>query len=416
MDAATRLRSRTAICLCLVVSLGKAADASPVIQRAAAEPPAREHWTLREAWRAGGDDDEAVLLGQVGAAISGPGGEVYALDSQLSQVLVFDAEGRHVRTLGRDGEGPGEFRRPTDLYLVSADRLAVQQVFPGRLVYLDPRSGTPLGQWQVGKDEPEAGGFQLLFGSRERGGVHVVAAGQNAFDAQAGSMRDHRYLALLDPSGKPHRRLAEQSGVRDLQRPVRDDLADHFAGDRGLWDVGPDGRTYLVPRYDEYLIRVCGPDGAPVMDIARDHAARLRTEEEKAEQRNSTRMNVGGRELEIAWKQHDRARSITRLQVLDDGTLWVTGSHADRRWREAGERVFDVYGPDGRLRSEVTVAVPAGGPGNRLLLLQDGRFLLVKGQETLAIMIGAGSGGSSADLAGTRGDDMLELICYEREP
>ncbi len=395
------------------IALHAAAAAPPTVSQPA-EAPAREHWTLREVWRQGGDDD-GLLLGRVGVVMSMPGGEVYALDSQLAQVLVLDRQGRHVRTLGREGEGPGEFRQPTGLVWTADGLLGVQQTFPGRLVYLDPQSGEPRGQWSAATGEAQAGGFQLLLGARERGGVRLVAGSSASFDASSGTMRDTRYLALLDASGQERRRLAEASSSQSFERQVRDDLADHFPGDRGLWDLGPDGRTYLVPRYDAYRIDVYSPSGDLERTIVRDQEARRRTDAEKEEQRRSVNMNVNGREVSIDWKQQDRARSISRLQILDDGTLWVTSSHGDARWAVDAAWTWDVYDADGTLLREVTVTIPEGGKGHRLVLLDDGRFVLIKGLESLSLMIGASSEGSTTAMGvGGAGEELHELVCFER--
>ena len=64
---------------------------------------------LTELWRAGGEDDEYF------SAPSAPSeptseGQIYLLDSQLSEVHVYTPDGEHLRTVGREGDGPGEMR------------------------------------------------------------------------------------------------------------------------------------------------------------------------------------------------------------------------------------------------------------------------------------------------------------------
>jgi hypothetical protein len=54
----------------------------------------------------------------MGAAVA-PDGGVYALDYENARVVAFDAEGRHRWTVGRRGNGPGEFR---SLYRVDVRR------------------------------------------------------------------------------------------------------------------------------------------------------------------------------------------------------------------------------------------------------------------------------------------------------
>lgn len=51
-------------------------------------------------------------------------GRIYVLDQGNYRVQVFDADGRFMRTLGREGQGPGEFQYPLSL-AVGDDRLLV---------------------------------------------------------------------------------------------------------------------------------------------------------------------------------------------------------------------------------------------------------------------------------------------------
>ena len=79
--------------------------------------PAQRTVQLEEIWRVGGEDDEEILFGVVAFGVLDEEGNMYLLDSQLSQVLVINPEGELIDTLGREGEGPGEMRQPTGIFL-----------------------------------------------------------------------------------------------------------------------------------------------------------------------------------------------------------------------------------------------------------------------------------------------------------
>ena len=379
------------------------------------EPPARDSVVLQEAWRAGGEDQTDVLLGQVGVVRSGPGGEVYALDTQLAEVQVFGPGGEHRRTLGREGDGPGEFRQPVGMFLTDGGEVAVQQAFPGRIAYLDAADGTPTGTWRHGAGEAGAGGFVFLETARARGGAFVVSGASSAFDLEAREIRDTRFLAVLDGEGEEIRRLHEHPSVRSLVAFTIDELAEYNPGERGRWDIGPDGRIYLAPRYDAYEIAVLDARGEPLHTIARpDYQARERTEQEKEDKRGSMQIDINGMQPRIDWQLQDRAEAIERIRVLDDGSLWVRHSRSADRWAEHGEVIFDVFDPAGQWLREVTVTVPDGGEGDRLVLLDDGRFLLVKGMASVSISVSAGDDDSVTPTDEELGDVLLELVCYER--
>ena len=81
---------------------------------------------LREVWRVDGDDEE-VLLGVVAQFLQDDDGNVYLLDGQLSEIQVFTPDGEHLSTIGRGGEGPGEFQNGADMFWAPDGHLAVVQ-------------------------------------------------------------------------------------------------------------------------------------------------------------------------------------------------------------------------------------------------------------------------------------------------
>ncbi len=79
--------------------------------------PDRALWGDDEAWRivedlrigsleSAGPD----LFGEIAGFDVDPAGRVWVLEGQAQEIRVFDAAGRHVRTVGRKGGGPGEFQ------------------------------------------------------------------------------------------------------------------------------------------------------------------------------------------------------------------------------------------------------------------------------------------------------------------
>jgi hypothetical protein len=76
------------------------------------------HWTLREEIRIGSVEGREALTRVYGLAVSADGRTVYVGQPQERLVRAFDAAtGRFIRTFGRDGSGPGEFRSLTDIGL-----------------------------------------------------------------------------------------------------------------------------------------------------------------------------------------------------------------------------------------------------------------------------------------------------------
>lgn len=52
-------------------------------------------------------------------------GEIFVLNQQVPVVRVYDLSGRHVRDLGKDGQGPGEFRQPESMVIGADGRIMI---------------------------------------------------------------------------------------------------------------------------------------------------------------------------------------------------------------------------------------------------------------------------------------------------
>lgn len=76
--------------------------------------PRGSFWTLEEFFRLGSVDDAEVSFTAV-SDILVEGAWIYVLESQPPRVLQFDRSGNRIRAFGRQGQGPGEFTRPSQL-------------------------------------------------------------------------------------------------------------------------------------------------------------------------------------------------------------------------------------------------------------------------------------------------------------
>ncbi len=56
-----------------------------------------------------------------------PDGRVFAADTHYHRVVIFDPTGTQLRTFGREGDGPGEFRLPTDVAIDPRGRVYVSE-------------------------------------------------------------------------------------------------------------------------------------------------------------------------------------------------------------------------------------------------------------------------------------------------
>lgn len=111
----------------------------------APDPFTGEPWTLSgpEA-RIGSVDDPQYIFGPVAALVPGPDGFLYSLHRREGSVRRWSAEGVPSGSVGREGEGPGEFQRPMDMGFFG-DTLWVWDWDGFHASYFDPE-GTFLGR------------------------------------------------------------------------------------------------------------------------------------------------------------------------------------------------------------------------------------------------------------------------------
>ena len=78
------------------------------------------------------DGPEEYLFGSVRSIAVDDNHNVYVLDGQARHVRVYDSDGTYLKTLGREGEGPGEFKVPMGV-AISDGRLLVRDPANGRV-------------------------------------------------------------------------------------------------------------------------------------------------------------------------------------------------------------------------------------------------------------------------------------------
>ncbi len=381
--------------LCLLCLLAGAAPAAEVPHVANGATPAHgvTDVRLQEVWRVGGEDDDANLFGVVAQVIADEKGNLYVLDGQLSEVAVFAPDGRRTGTLGREGEGPGEFRRPADAFFLPDGKLAVVQVFPGKIVQLD-RAGNPAGTFPFQAGDPAAGGFAVLVGGNSRGGTTALCGIRQTF--AAGKLNQTYFLDGVRADGSTLGTIATKTAVQDFGNMVLDELAVDFVWSR--WGVAPNGEVYAAPHRDRYLVERHAADGKllgtferPYESLARDRADHDRAESLlKAQARNYP--------VPPPVKVADREPDIQSLTVLADGTVWILSGRGQRGQPDGVMLTYDVFDAKGAFDRQVRVHADADGLEDQLFLISPDRAVLVLNFWD-AFLAGMGAGDETAAAA-----------------
>ncbi len=379
------------------VAAGAAADEGPVRDLA-----------LTEAWRTGGEDDD-IIIGAVMRVLADADGEVYVLDGQLSQVQVYSPAGEHLRTLSREGEGPGEVRRPMDMFFTPDGNLALLQTFPGRIVLVDPADGTPAGGYTFGAADPSAGSMAALPEAQCNGGNTVLIGIRMSF-GQGPLMQQQMFVSSIDAAGKVLATYLEKENPIDFSNFVLTEQGMDFPWG-GRMAIGPDGTVYLSVDRDAYRIRVHAPDGSLLRTIERPGAPPARDEKRKEMARQSLRAVAANypsplQSLEI----EDTDPVLDGIWTDAEGHLWVRTTRSLNEREEGVLSEFDVLAPDGTFLYRARLLGPGDPLRDGVVLLPRGRVVVVTGaRDSYATMQGV-SGDAEEDEA-----PLLEIICYDTQ-
>jgi 6-bladed beta-propeller len=367
---------------------------------------------LEEMWRIGGEDDEENLLGVIGQAQADDQGNIYLLDLQLTEVMVFDGDGEYVHSLGKQGEGPGELRQAADMVFMPDGTVGLVQGFPGKIVQVD-RDGNPAGEYHPGGDDPAEGGFFALRAADSRGG-RLVFSGTRITRGDD-SRTSVNFVSSFAEDGSEINLYYDQTSVRQFRVREFSEKKEFFPHENG-WALGPDGRVFICQPRNSYEITVYTPDGALENTIKRPYMSWKRTAEE---------MKAGEDSL-VPWRRRNRNRlnfvveptepDIAQMRVDDSGRLWVLPSRGLREQPEGVHSTWDVFDTSGRWDQTVAIECEGQGVRDRLFFASEDLVILVK---QYADALKAFRGQTSEDEVDDDDDffaQPLEVICYRIKP
>lgn len=385
-----------------------------LISQAFAAPPTIENGSqsaqglvtvgLTEVWRAGGEDDD-VFFGTLGAVRSDSQGRIYLLDSQLAEVHIYSPDGEYLSTVGREGDGPGEVRRPGDMFITDDGTIHLLQGFPGRIVKLAP-DGMPAGEATFSAGPDAAGQFAVLIAGRTDG-QDMILAGIRMSISGAISQQTY-FLARCDNEGLQKSALIEKQHEINYADFRMDEFDMDFVWNRLA--VGPEGKVYASPERNSYLINVYGADGGIERTITRDYESPPRTERQKKVARQiieAVGANYPRPPLEITIE--DTEPVLGNLVVTDDGRVWTQTSIGNQETPEGTWVVLDVFDKNGKFEKQVALQGDHDASRDAVNILPGGRVVVVVGALD-AWLNQQGAGASEED---AEEGNPLEVICYQ---
>jgi hypothetical protein len=371
--------------------------------------PSNKPVTLKpeEMWRIGGEDDEEIF-GVITDVIADDDGNFYLLDAQLSEIKVYSEDGEYLRTIGREGEGPGEFRGAFNMFRVPGGNIGVLQTFPGKIVVLTP-DGEPADDFPL--PEVEVEGFRILLGAQYAGDKLAMTYMVNQ-PSQEGFSQNN-FLALVEKDGSKETRLYDQKANFTVAAAIFAEKEwDSF---RNRWTAAPDGRAFAAVNFGQYSINMWNSNGTLARVIERDYPDHVRSEEDherllgiyKGFTRQIPVPNVKY-ELEKTWNP------IQQMAAREDGSLWVLSSHGTQGLPDGVMAVYDVYDKQGHFVKQVTLKGKGDPTVDGYFLVRDRLFVVTDFLNSLmALQGGGGQAEEEEDLE--EEDVLMEIISYKVE-
>jgi hypothetical protein len=286
-------------------------------------------------------------------------GNISVLDWGDVDIKVFSPDGRLLRTIGKKGQGPGEFDIPA-YFVLSAD---------GRIFLLSGRqyqisvlgdTGTYLSSFKVD-------GFchGLAVDGQNRVYYSQLLSPEPSGGEEFQLIQNRMALFRTDEKGQERTDLGEYLDVTMLQKVQRvgegGTVTSMTSGEsyKTSWLVGPDGRVYLGYN-KEYRLDVYDPDWKLLFRFGRDFTP-IRHPEYKPDG---------------AHPEFYPAFSDWRKFFDDQGNLWL------EQYVEEGvkDHVFDVFSPEGIYLKQVRV------PQTLFLVLGDKSYSLIRTEEEYLVV------------------------------
>lgn len=215
------------------------------------------------------EGDEKYMLNKPQEIKIDKNGSMYVLDWGDACINVYDENGTYLRTIGRKGQGPGEFDTPA-YYDVSSDgRIFLMDTRNRRVVIFDVQ-GKYLGGFRLE-------GFHLGMKTDAQNRIYFEKEIRRESSTNLPVTKDFQGIGVVNqiircqPDGSDRFVLGEFEGEKDRIRKTKTGSTMSIGSKYNVvWNVTPNGMVYEGLN-DQYTIHVFNPDGTRVRTFSREY-------------------------------------------------------------------------------------------------------------------------------------------------
>jgi len=361
---------------------------------------------LRELWRISADDED--MVGLIADVCEGRDGNIFLLAVQLNTVWVYSSDGERIGSIGREGDGPGEFRSPFQVLQWPDGRLAVAESFPAKFHVFCANGdlGETVDLQIKGRDALQS---PLVLEKAQVVGQFIAVEFSHRTYRENTSVQSLN-LGFMDAHGNLVHRILDRCKEINLgKKTIRPEQDIKWLENR--WATRSDGLIFAALGHQGYAIKVFDLDGEERMVIEREYESVRRNDEER-QLANRPYEKVRRHYPNLIYEISDFQMDIEGIHVTDSDCLWVQTSRGRWRLPESALAGYDVFNSDGYFVEQV-VLYAQGNPENDLIFLLNDRVVVSYEFWTRAYAMGGVNPRDKGEDA--EGVDAV-VVCYSFSP
>lgn len=332
-------------------------------------------FNMEKQWTIVDDSDQEFLFGILEDLVFDEYGNIYILDTQLDDIKVFSSSGKYVKTIGRDGDGPGEFRSVGSLAFLNDGSLGVSSKMLAKIQKISPSTGEQVGVIR-------STGFNDL-----RAMINSFAALPDSFrnlfvavfrePGKTGKWEYRSYLSIFEDVGvsDPLPPLTPVADIGILNGSDLEEEEYYWIWDP--WTIDTFGRIVMAPYWGHYRLRYFDNSGSEIQRVEFPSVQRERTELEKSRFLNYYWGGQSPESYGVKLFLSQNEAIVRSLYARPDGRIWVRTSQSGRLHADGVFMELDCLSPSGEKLRQIRLVGPGDesldrayfGPGNRMVVI-----------------------------------------------
>ena len=281
-------------------------------------------------------------------------GQIYVSDSDAHNIKIFSPEGKLIKLVGQQGQGPGDLYSPSFID-IAGDRLFVWESRNRRFSVMD-KDGRFINSLQIAPEKGRTEGMKILPDGR------LIVMTEMQVEINKVLQQWYR-IFLLSTDLEIIKTIYETKLQRRtlITDPMRMYVPQPFTP-YVYWDITPDGRIILGCS-DSYEIEVHDPDKGKLFSFSHDFQPVKVNEKDKEQHFGVFTIAVmRGDTREVTQGAPDYIKTNTTFPKIkpafkniiadDEGNIWVQTFNENR---EMEERFFDVFDDKGKFINRVEI-------------------------------------------------------------